>query len=69
MYRIGIDLGGTNIAAGLVDENYHIVRKGSVPTNANGRSGEEIVDDMAALCARICEEEGIKLSDIAAIGI
>ena len=27
MYTIGIDLGGTNIAAGLVNENYQIVRK------------------------------------------
>ena len=29
MYNIGIDLGGTNIAAGLVDENYNIIRKTS----------------------------------------
>ena len=27
MYRIGVDLGGTNIAAGLVDENYKRVCK------------------------------------------
>ena len=27
MYTIGIDLGGTNIAAGIVDENYNIVKK------------------------------------------
>ena len=32
MYYIGIDLGGTNIAAGLVDENNNIVKKMSVPT-------------------------------------
>ena len=33
MYRIGIDLGGTNIAAGLVDENYKIeMTKGDTPT-------------------------------------
>ena len=69
MYRIGIDLGGTNIAAGFVDENYRIIRKGSVPTNAKGRTGEEIVDDMAALCARLCAEQGVALADIAAIGI
>ena len=28
-YTLGIDLGGTNIAAGIVDENYNILIKGS----------------------------------------
>ena len=69
MYRIGVDLGGTNIAVGLVDENYKIVRKGSVPTNVKGRSGEAIVDDIAALCKRLCEEEGIAITDVKAIGV
>ena len=32
MYTIGVDLGGTNIAIGIVNEKYEIVRKGSVPT-------------------------------------
>ena len=32
MYRIGIDLGGTNIAAGIVNENFEIICKASVPT-------------------------------------
>ena len=45
MYYLGIDLGGTNIAAGVVDGNYKIVKKGSVPTLAS-RDGEEIVKDM-----------------------
>ncbi len=68
MYRIGIDLGGTNIAAGLVNEEYKIVAKASVPTLAE-RGAEAIVDDIAALCKRICEENGIAVSDVDAIGI
>ena len=32
MYYLGIDLGGTNIAAGIVDEKYNIIKKKSVPT-------------------------------------
>ena len=32
MYYIGIDLGGTNIAVGIVDESFKIVKKGSTPT-------------------------------------
>lgn len=69
MYRIGIDLGGTNIAAGLVNENYEIVRKGSVPTNAKSRTGEEIVAAMAELCHTLVREQGIALSQVEAIGV
>ena len=42
MYRIGIDLGGTNIAAGIVNEEFKIVAKASVPTHAE-RPAEEMV--------------------------
>lgn len=33
--RVGIDLGGTNIKIGLVDENYKIVRRSSVSTGSD----------------------------------
>ena len=68
MYKIGIDLGGTNIAAGLVNEEMALVRKMSIPTGAE-RAGEEIVKDMAGLCRELCAAEGVALSDITAIGI
>ena len=69
MYRIGIDLGGTNIAVGLVDDsNYTIVAKKSLPTNAH-RAPEAIVDDMAKLCRDVCEEADISISDVTSIGI
>ena len=45
MYRIGIDLGGTNIAAGVVDESQHIVAEVSVPTGAE-RGAEAVVADI-----------------------
>lgn len=68
MYRLGVDLGGTNIAVGLVDENMTLVAKKSTPTGAD-RAGELIVDDIAMLCKAVCEENGIALSDVACIGI
>lgn len=68
MYRIGIDLGGTNIAAGLVDEQFRIVAKESTPTLV-GRPNEAIVDDIAALCKKVCAAAGAKESDVASIGI
>ena len=68
MYTIGIDLGGTNIAAGIVDENYNIVVKGSVPTNAK-RPADEITADIAALCRKLAADANLSLSDIAFVGM
>jgi len=33
MYYVGVDIGGTNIAAGIVDHNCNIVIKDSIPTS------------------------------------
>ena len=68
MYRIGIDLGGTNIAAGIVNENFEIICKASVPTGAD-RPANEIAADMAAICHTVCEKAGIDPSEIASVGI
>ena len=68
MYRIGIDLGGTNIAAAVVGEDFKIVKKKSVPTGAE-RDTKYIMDDMAELCRNVCAEVGITLADVEAIGI
>lgn len=65
---IGIDLGGTNIAAGVVDKAGHIIHKSSIPTLAQ-RPAEEIADDMAKLCADITVGAGCSMSDIEAIGV
>ena len=68
MYTIGIDLGGTNIAAGLVDENYNIVKKSSVDTKAD-RHADEIVKDMAQLCRSLCDMQGISTEEVKSVGI
>lgn len=68
MYNIGIDLGGTNIAAGLVDESYKIIKKAAVETKA-ARGADDIIDDMASLCFRLCEEAGVDLADVDSVGI
>lgn len=65
---IGIDLGGTNIAAGLVSEDGKILLQDSIPT-LNGRPTEEIVKDMAELAKRLIAEYGAEVSDIKAVGI
>ena len=68
MYYIGIDLGGTNIAAGITDESGKILIKGSVPTLAQ-RESDEITKDMAALCLSLVEKLGIALNEVKYIGV
>lgn len=65
---IGIDLGGTNIAAGLVSEDGKIILKDSVPTNST-RPTEEIVKDMAELAKTLMERNGNTIEDIRSVGI
>ena len=68
MYNIGVDLGGTNIAIGIVDENYKIVLKDKVPTRTE-RPTSEIIDDMANLCVSLVERLNITFDDIGYAGI
>lgn len=67
-YYVGIDLGGTNIKAGVVTESGTILNKKSIKTNAT-RQMEEIVRDMGRLAAEVIAEAGLSKSDILAIGI
>lgn len=68
MYYIGIDLGGTNIAAGIVDENGKIIRKNSIPTGAE-REPDEVIKDMANLCKGLLDEEGLSVNDVEYAGV
>ncbi len=65
---IGIDLGGTNIAVGVVTDAGEILAQDSAPTLAE-REYPEIVKDMAMLCERVAKEAGCTMQDIKAIGI
>ena len=53
-YYIGIDLGGTNIVAGVVDENYNIVAKADCKTNVP-RPESEVCDSMAEVAKAAVE--------------
>ena len=67
-YYIGIDLGGTNIVAGVVNENYEILEKASVKTNLP-RPSEEIAADMAKVTKEAVEKAGLTMEDIQWIGV
>ena len=68
MYRIGIDLGGTNIAVGVVDSGYHLISEASVPAGA-GRPAEQVVADMCRAVELALDKAGLTARDCASIGV
>ena len=68
MYYIGIDLGGTNIAAGVCNENYEIIATASAKTNCP-RPCEEICADMAKVAQEAVKKVGLTMDQIESIGI
>lgn len=67
-YAIGIDLGGTNIAAGIVTQEHALLDQDSTPTLAQ-RPWQEVAADMARLALALVERNGLARADCAGIGI
>lgn len=68
MYSIGIDLGGTNIVASVVNDKYEIVSTSKTKTNSP-RPAEEIFDDIEKVCREAVDSAGLTFDDIQAIGL
>ena len=68
MLYIGIDLGGTGIKAGVVDEKGAILAKASCPTLAE-RGYEAVIRDMANLAIQVARDSGHDIGEIKAIGV
>lgn len=67
-HYVGIDLGGTNIAAGVVDEMHNIIAQCSVKTKSE-RGAEAIIDDMAVVAREAVQKANLTMDDIEWIGI
>jgi len=67
-HYLGIDLGGTNVAIGLVSAEGTLLHKDSVPTDSH-RGYQAVVADMIALCKKVAADSGFTMADIASIGI
>lgn len=67
-YYIGIDLGGTNIVAGVVNENYEIVAKSSVKTNLP-RPEQEIAADIIKVSKQAVADAGLTMDQIEWVGM
>lgn len=68
MYRAGIDLGGTNIKAGIVDENQKILVEDSVPTRVE-RPYQEIIKDMADLVKNLLNKIHATDAELSGVGV
>ena len=66
MNYLGIDLGGTNVAAAVVDREGTILGRASLPTP---RGAEAVADQMAAASLAAAEAAGLTLEGVASVGI
>lgn len=65
-YRIGIDLGGTAVKAGVVDENHQVVCSHSLPSDHNF---DRAVDGLAAAAEAVAAKVGLRVSDFPCVGV
>lgn len=68
MYKVGVDLGGTNIAVGVINDEYEIIGRGKAKTNMP-RHATEIFDDIVKCIYAAAEDAGIKVNEIESVGI
>lgn len=67
-HYLGIDLGGTNIAVGVVDEEARLLRKMSAPTPKNVPCCQ-LAEAIADLCRRLMEDMALSAEEVAGVGL
>lgn len=67
-YYLGIDLGGTNIVAGVVDETYKIITTSTTKTNTP-RPARDIVDDMIKVANDAVKQANLTFDQIEWLGV
>lgn len=73
-YYIGIDIGGTNIACGIVDDDCKIIARSKVKTNGSGKTAspapyEAVLESIGKAVRTACEIAGISVDKADSIGI
>lgn len=68
MIRIGIDVGGTGLKAGAVNEKGVILSKVSCPTRAE-RPYQAVIQDMAGLARSAAVQAGCEWDKVASVGV
>lgn len=68
MYYLGIDLGGTNIAVGVVDENNKIIARAKKKTRVPC-APEELCEQLASTAFEALEKANLTVNDIPWVGV
>ncbi|WP_099203792.1 ROK family protein [Scatolibacter rhodanostii] len=68
MHYLGIDIGGTNLVAGIVDENYKIIAKFRAKTKVPSEP-EEFADDLVKTVNGVLKEANLTLNDVPWVGL
>ncbi len=67
-YYIGIDVGGTFVKAGIVDESGNIVADGKIASECD-KGGNKLAENAATLVMRLLEKSGISKDQIVGAGM
>lgn len=68
-YYLGLDVGGTNLVAAVVNDSLQIIARAERPTCAKGRTIEEITTDMAEVSLEAVRNAGLQIQDMSSWGI
>ncbi len=67
-YYVGIDLGGTFIKGGIVDDLGNIIYEDKTPTESE-KGAEKVAENIAALVAALLKKVGLGTDDVEGIGM
>ncbi len=72
-YYIGVDVGGTNIACGIVNDECEIIARSKIKTASKEKNETpeylEVLENLKEAVRRACAEAGISPSDAKSVGI
>ncbi len=67
-YYVGIDLGGTFIKGGIVDDLGNILVEDKTPTESE-KGGDKVAENIAGLASSLLERAGLTLADVEGLGM
>ncbi len=67
-YFVGVDLGGTNIKAGLLDEQARVVSRLSIPAQVD-RGPEQVIGNIVSAAESAISQAGVDRRSVAGVGI
>jgi glucokinase len=67
-YCVGVDLGGTNIKAGLLDAEANVKSRLSIPTEVD-RGPDQVVANIVTAADRAIEEAGVNRDEVVGVGV